>query len=108
LPKAQHNLAESARYFQLDRHLETAINMALAVGAPLLLTGLPRNDSCGYIPNAGMSCPTRIRVFFWATGSVTPGSRRGAYAPQRAKATRHWCGAYNRTVGCFYFDPNDK
>src|SRR5215475_6834392 len=41
LPKAQHNLAESARYFQLDRHLETAINMALAVGAPLLLTGEP-------------------------------------------------------------------
>jgi MoxR-like ATPase len=41
LPKAQHNLAESARYFQLDRHLETAINMALAVGAPLLLTGKP-------------------------------------------------------------------
>jgi MoxR-like ATPase len=41
LPRAQHNLAESARYFQLDRHLETAINMALAVGAPLLLTGEP-------------------------------------------------------------------
>jgi MoxR-like ATPase len=41
LPKAQHDLAESARYFQLDRHLEMAINMALAVGAPLLLTGKP-------------------------------------------------------------------
>ena len=41
LPKAQHNLAESAQYFQLDRHLETAINMALAVGAPRLLTGKP-------------------------------------------------------------------
>ena len=32
----------------------------------------------------------------------------GAYAPQRAKDTRHWCGAYNRTVGCCYFDPHDK
>ncbi len=41
LPKALHNLEESARYFQLDRHLQTAINMALAVGAPLLLTGEP-------------------------------------------------------------------
>ena len=32
LPKPQHNLAESARYFQLDRHLETAINMAWQSG----------------------------------------------------------------------------
>jgi MoxR-like ATPase len=41
LPRAQHSLAASARYFQLDRRLETAMNMALAVGAPLLLTGEP-------------------------------------------------------------------
>jgi MoxR-like ATPase len=41
LPKALHNLEESAKFFQLDRQLETAINMALAVGAPLLLTGEP-------------------------------------------------------------------
>jgi len=41
LPKALHNLADSARFFQLDPPLETAINMALAVGAPLLLTGEP-------------------------------------------------------------------
>jgi MoxR-like ATPase len=41
LPKALHNLADSARFFQLDSPLATAINMALAVGAPLLLTGEP-------------------------------------------------------------------
>jgi MoxR-like ATPase len=41
LPPALHDLQESARYFQLDRQLETAINTALAVGAPLLLTGEP-------------------------------------------------------------------
>ena len=41
LPKALHNLEESARFFQLDSQLQTAINMALAVGAPLLLTGEP-------------------------------------------------------------------
>lgn len=41
LPQALHNLAESAKFFQLDRQLETAINMALTVGAPLLLTGEP-------------------------------------------------------------------
>src|SRR5262245_51741886 len=41
LPTALHNLEESAKYFQLDRGLETAINMALAVGTPLLLTGEP-------------------------------------------------------------------
>lgn len=40
-PKALHNLEESAKYFQLDPELETAINMALTVGAPLLLTGEP-------------------------------------------------------------------
>ncbi len=41
LPKALHDLKESARFFQLDPPLQTAINMALAVGAPLLLTGEP-------------------------------------------------------------------
>lgn len=41
LPKALHDLKESARFFQLDAPLQTAINMALAVGAPLLLTGEP-------------------------------------------------------------------
>lgn len=41
LPKALHNLEESAKFFQLNLQLQTAINMALAVGAPLLLTGEP-------------------------------------------------------------------
>lgn len=41
LPPALHNLEESAKFFQLDAQLQTAINMALAVGAPLLLTGEP-------------------------------------------------------------------
>ena len=41
LPTVQHSLEESAPYFQLEKSLETAINMALAVGAPLLLTGEP-------------------------------------------------------------------
>jgi MoxR-like ATPase len=41
LPTALHNLEESAKFFQLDGQLQTAINMALAVGAPLLLTGEP-------------------------------------------------------------------
>jgi MoxR-like ATPase len=41
LPKALHDLKESAKFFQLEPPLQTAINMALAVGAPLLLTGEP-------------------------------------------------------------------
>lgn len=41
LPPAQHDLKASAPSFQLDPRLETAINMALTVGAPLLLTGKP-------------------------------------------------------------------
>lgn len=41
LPTGLHNLRESAKDFQLEQSLETAINMALAVGAPLLLTGEP-------------------------------------------------------------------
>jgi MoxR-like ATPase len=41
LPRAITDFAASAPYFQLDVRLETAINMALAVGAPLLLTGEP-------------------------------------------------------------------
>jgi MoxR-like ATPase len=41
LPQALHDLSESAKSFRLNRPLETAINMALAVGAPLLLTGEP-------------------------------------------------------------------
>ncbi len=41
LPKAVTDFGASAPYFQLDLGLETAINMALAVGAPLLLTGEP-------------------------------------------------------------------
>lgn len=41
LPKTLHDFKESARYYQLESGLETAINMALAVGAPLLLTGEP-------------------------------------------------------------------
>jgi len=41
LPRALHNFAASAPFFQVDSPLETAMNMALAVGAPLLLTGEP-------------------------------------------------------------------
>ncbi len=41
LPKTLHDFVESAKYFQLESGLQTAINMALAVGAPLLLTGEP-------------------------------------------------------------------
>jgi len=41
LPRAVTDFRASAPYFQLDAGLETAINMALAVGAPLLLTGEP-------------------------------------------------------------------
>ncbi len=41
MPAALHNLATSAATFRLDQRLETAMNMALAVGAPLLLTGEP-------------------------------------------------------------------
>jgi MoxR-like ATPase len=41
LPKTLSNLQESARYFQPDEGLILAINSALAVGVPLLLTGEP-------------------------------------------------------------------
>ncbi len=41
LPKTLHNLEETAPAFRPDLALETAMNMALAVGAPLLLTGEP-------------------------------------------------------------------
>ncbi len=41
LPVTLHDFEESAPYFQLEEGLQTAINMALAVGAPLLLTGEP-------------------------------------------------------------------
>jgi MoxR-like ATPase len=41
LPPPLRDFQASAPYFQLDEGLETAINMALAVGAPLLLTGEP-------------------------------------------------------------------
>jgi len=41
LPRAVTDFTASAPFFQLDEKLETAINMALAVGAPLLLTGEP-------------------------------------------------------------------
>jgi len=40
-PKALHDPEEAARHFQLSPALETAINMALAVESPLLLTGEP-------------------------------------------------------------------
>ncbi len=39
--KRLHDFEAAAPRFQLDEKLETAINMALAVGAPLLLTGEP-------------------------------------------------------------------
>lgn len=41
IPKSRTDLAEAARHFQLDPRLATAINQALVVGAPLLLTGEP-------------------------------------------------------------------
>lgn len=41
IPKTLSDFRESAPYFELDSQLETAINTALAVGAPLLLTGEP-------------------------------------------------------------------
>ncbi len=41
LPESWQNFERSARHFKLERGLETAINMALSVGAPLLLTGEP-------------------------------------------------------------------
>ncbi len=41
LPETLRDFEASAPHFQLDPGLETAINMALAVGAPLLLTGEP-------------------------------------------------------------------
>lgn len=40
-PSGQHNLDASARYYRPDDALVTAINTALAVEAPLLLTGEP-------------------------------------------------------------------
>ena len=73
----------------------------------LLLPGSPSHDGCSCIPNAGMSCPTRIRVSSWATASVAPGSHRavscavpcnGGYALQPPGGTRRWCGACNRTA----------
>jgi MoxR-like ATPase len=41
LPPTLHDFQASAPSFQIDEALETSINMALAVGAPLLLTGEP-------------------------------------------------------------------
>lgn len=41
LPPAHKDFRVAARRFQLEEDLQTAINMALAVGAPLLLTGAP-------------------------------------------------------------------
>lgn len=41
LPKNLQDFEEAARRFKLDSGLEIAINMALSVGAPLLLTGEP-------------------------------------------------------------------
>jgi len=40
-PRTLLDFKQSAKYFRLDKNLEIAINMALAVGAPLLLTGEP-------------------------------------------------------------------
>lgn len=41
LPQELRNLESAASRYQLEDDLETAMNMALAVGAPLLLTGEP-------------------------------------------------------------------
>ena len=41
IPESMQDFLESARHFELDAGLETVINTALAVGAPLLLTGDP-------------------------------------------------------------------
>ena len=40
-PRVLLDFRESAKYFRLDKKLEIAINTALTVGAPLLLTGEP-------------------------------------------------------------------
>jgi len=40
-PRTLLDFKQSAKYFRLGKNLEIAINMALAVGAPLLLTGEP-------------------------------------------------------------------
>jgi len=41
IPESLQDLRKSAPFFELETALETAINTALAVGAPLLLTGEP-------------------------------------------------------------------
>ena len=41
LPPTLHDFRASAPHFRVSRELETAVNMALSVGAPLLLTGEP-------------------------------------------------------------------
>jgi MoxR-like ATPase len=41
IPESLQDFRKSAPFFELDTRLETAINTALAVGAPLLLTGEP-------------------------------------------------------------------
>ncbi len=41
IPETLQDFHKSAPFFELDSRLETAINTALAVGAPLLLTGEP-------------------------------------------------------------------
>ncbi|MCA9714733.1 MAG: MoxR family ATPase [Myxococcales bacterium] len=41
IPRELHDLRASARSFEIDDELANAVNVALAVGAPLLLTGEP-------------------------------------------------------------------
>ena len=60
---------------------------------------LAEERSFGYIPNAGMSCPTRIRVFFWATGSVAPELRPAATTPCHATALTHRSEQRTRGTG---------
>jgi len=41
VPESFQNPEAAARYYQMDEDLEVAVNMAIAVGAPLLVTGEP-------------------------------------------------------------------
>jgi hypothetical protein len=62
------------------------------------------------LPNTYPSLFLGYRI---SRAGVTPSRKlrlpcRGAYAPQRAKDTRHRYGVSNSTVGCCYFEPNHK
>ncbi|MCP4658983.1 MAG: AAA domain-containing protein, partial [bacterium] len=53
----------AASYYQIDDGLETAINMALAVGAPLLVTGEPGTGKTQLAYFIGHYFDIRVRPF---------------------------------------------